>query len=152
MYKFIFLFLLIPLLQSCGTCIGCNGKLFDPNAAENYEKRVSSERSQEKQNCINFGFDLGTSEHYQCIQNYEQARQFRKQQSLAKSRAMGQALIGIGSNMMNSNNNQNNTYQRNSFLPNNEITMGFNKVCFYNNLGSIQAITISSTSLCPLSP
>ena len=32
-----------------------------------------------------------------------------------------------------------------------EQISGFNKICFYNCMGSTRAITISSTSLCPLS-
>ena len=31
-----------------------------------------------------------------------------------------------------------------------EQTSGMNKICYYNCLGSTKAITISSTSLCPL--
>ena len=31
-----------------------------------------------------------------------------------------------------------------------EQTSGFNKICMYDCLGSAKAITISSTSLCPL--
>lgn len=31
-----------------------------------------------------------------------------------------------------------------------EKTSGFNKICFYDNLGSEVAITIKSTDLCPL--
>ena len=31
-----------------------------------------------------------------------------------------------------------------------EVTSGFNKICYYDCLGSLHAITISSTSLCPL--
>ena len=32
-----------------------------------------------------------------------------------------------------------------------EQTSGMNKICYYNCLGSTKAITISATSLCPLS-
>ena len=31
-----------------------------------------------------------------------------------------------------------------------ERTSGFNKICFYDNMGSEVAITIKSTDLCPL--
>ena len=31
-----------------------------------------------------------------------------------------------------------------------EKTSGFNKICFYDNMGSEVAITIKSTDLCPL--
>ena len=72
----------------------------------------------------------------------EMNNQRKSQQSLL--------MMQQGLKMMQGNSAGNSSSRGTAFLES-EYTQGFNKICIYNRLGSVESLTISSTALCPLS-
>lgn len=90
--------------------------------------------------CIGFGFKANTPEMARCIQR--QSNESRSRASASMDSALSdysRRTSGVGAP----------TTTGTAFLES-EYTQGFNKVCVYDRLGSVDTKVISATSICPL--
>lgn len=90
--------------------------------------------------CIGFGFKTNTPEMARCIQR--QSNESRSRASASMNSALSNynnSISGTGAP----------TKSGVAFLES-EYTQGFNKVCVYDRLGSVDTKVISATSICPL--
>jgi hypothetical protein len=94
------------VLSGCGTCIGCNGKLFDANAGETYRKRVAEEKKAEEKACFDMGFQRGTVALLKCLDRFDQVRKEREAADLRRSRAIGSMFGAMGNAVMRSGQRQ----------------------------------------------
>ena len=102
-------------------------------SAEDKKKYYTSE-------CLGFGYKANTPEMAECIQ-----RQSNQSRSRA-SASMNSALSDINrASSAASTPNRSGT----AFLES-EYTQGFNKVCVYDRVGSVDTLVVSATSICPL--
>ena len=71
----------------------------------------------------------------------------------------GGVMMNYGLGMAQGNTGNNTYYSPNSLntksgiaVKTNEYTKGLTKICVYNRMGNIESLTISATSICPLTP
>tara|TARA_B100000989_G_C19378058_1_gene400336 strand:+ start:111 stop:551 length:441 start_codon:yes stop_codon:yes gene_type:complete len=89
-------------------------------------------------------------DHANNIKLQRQLTEMNNQRKLQQSLLMmQQGLKMMQGNSAGYSGSSNNNSRGTAFFES-EYTQGFNKICIYNRLGSVESLTISSTALCPL--
>lgn len=99
--------------------------------------------------CDTYGFERGTQAHAACIQQEVRAIEVRQAQSAQRMQNFGRALQGLDAST-NASTSTSGSGGMTCFKKS-EAVSGFNKICYYNCLGSVRAVNIPNTSLCQLS-
>lgn len=103
---------------------------------------VTVEQAQKQ--CAAFGFNQGTVEFANCVQQQHQANQSNFQQRMLNASAIMNANNGTyGSSYTGGASGT-------AFLKSNYVS-GMNRICVYNRMGSQFVMTISAGRMCPIS-
>lgn len=93
---------------------------------------------QDDVSCTTAGYGVGTAEHDRCVLMLEEQRTASRQLAAARLFAAGAAMQAAGGGY--------------GVAAASTTPVGFTKVCTYNTITGPRAITVSSVSICPLTP